>query len=94
VTRETCPTALRHGVVPGGCRVGGRTPFEGVAVLFRGGGVEEVREWAAQCHGMTPAFPHSTRTTPGMAAQCGFVEQRRDMIPRRCQRAGMARIGL
>jgi hypothetical protein len=21
--------------------------------------VEEVQEWAAQCHGMTPAFPHS-----------------------------------
>jgi hypothetical protein len=27
---------------------------------FEGRDVEEVREWAAQCHGMTPAFPHST----------------------------------
>jgi hypothetical protein len=61
---------------------------------FEGGGVEEVREWAAQCHGMTPAFPHSSRTTPGMAAQCGLVEQRRDTIPRWCQRVGVAGIRL
>jgi rRNA maturation endonuclease Nob1 len=51
------------------------------------GDVEEVREWAPRCHGMTPAFPHNTRTAPGMDAQCGLVEHRRDMIPRRCQRA-------
>jgi hypothetical protein len=49
--------------------------------------MEEVREWEAQCHGMTLAFPHSTRTALGMAAKCELVEQRRDMIPRRCQRA-------
>jgi hypothetical protein len=54
--------------------------------------MEEVREWAAQCHGMTPAFPHSTRTVSGMATQCGLVEQRQDMIPRQCQRAGVAGI--
>jgi hypothetical protein len=54
--------------------------------------MEEVRKWVAQCHGMTPSFPHSTRTTPRVAAQCGLVEQRRDMIPRRCQRAGVAGI--
>jgi hypothetical protein len=35
---------------------------------FEGHDVEEVRELAAQCHGMTPAFPHSARTVPGMAA--------------------------
>jgi hypothetical protein len=31
------PPALRHDVVPGGCRAGDRTPLEGAAVLFRGG---------------------------------------------------------
>jgi hypothetical protein len=36
---------------------------------------------------LTLAFLHSSRTTPGMAAQRGLVEQRRDMIPRWCQRA-------
>jgi hypothetical protein len=56
--------------------------------------MEEVPEWAAQCHGMTPTFPHSSRTTPGMAAQRGLVEQCRDMIPRWCQRAGVAGIRL
>jgi hypothetical protein len=34
------------------------------------------------------AFPHSSRTVPGMAAQGGLVEQPRDMIPR----AGVAGI--
>jgi hypothetical protein len=61
---------------------------------FEGRDMEEVREWAAQCHGMTPAFPHSTRTALGMAVQCGLVEKRRDLIPRRCQRTGVAGIRL
>jgi hypothetical protein len=39
---------------------------------FKGLDVEEVRERVAQCHGVTLTFPHSTRTTSGMAAQCGF----------------------
>jgi hypothetical protein len=43
---------------------------------------------------LTPAFPHSSRTVLGMAAQRGLVEQRWDMIPRRCQRAGVAGIRL
>jgi hypothetical protein len=34
--------------------------------LFEGCGVEEGREWAAQCQGMTPAISHSTRTAPWM----------------------------
>jgi hypothetical protein len=34
--RRRAPPALRHGVAPGGCGVGGRTPFKGAAVLFRG----------------------------------------------------------
>jgi hypothetical protein len=43
---------------------------------------------------LTPALPHSSRTVPGMAGQGGLAEQRRDMIPRRCPRAGVARIRL
>jgi hypothetical protein len=43
---------------------------------------------------LTPAFPHSSRTVPWMAAQGGLVEQRQDMIPRRCQKAGMVGIRL
>jgi hypothetical protein len=39
---------------------------------FEGLDVEEVQEWVAQCYGVTLTFPHSTRTTPWMAAQCGF----------------------
>jgi hypothetical protein len=74
--------------------MGGRTLFEGLLSSFEGGNMEEVWEWAAQCHGMTPTFPHSTRTALGMAAQCGLVEHRRDMIPRRCQRVGVAGIHL
>jgi hypothetical protein len=31
--------------------------------------VEEGREWAVQCHGVTPAIPHNTRTVSGMAAE-------------------------
>jgi hypothetical protein len=51
--------------------------------------MEKVWERVAQCREMTPAFPHSARTAAGMAAQCGLVKQRRDMIPRRCQRASV-----
>jgi hypothetical protein len=36
---------------------------------FVGCGVGKVREWATLCHGVAPAIPHSTDTTPGMAAQ-------------------------
>jgi hypothetical protein len=43
---------------------------------------------------LTPAFPHSSRTVLRMAAQGRLVEQRRVMIPRRCQRAGVAGIRL
>jgi hypothetical protein len=77
VTGRRAPLASRHGVVPDRRGVGDRTPFEGAAVLFRGGDMEELREWAAQCHGMTPGFPHSARTAPGMTTQCGLVKQRR-----------------
>jgi hypothetical protein len=92
VIGKTRPAGLTSRRRPRRSGVGGRTPFEGVVVLFRGGDVEEVRELAAQCHGITPAFPHSTRTAPGMVTQCRLVEQRRVMIPKRCQRAGVVGI--
>jgi hypothetical protein len=37
--------------------------------LFERCDMEEGRERVAQCQGMTPATPHSTRTAPGMATQ-------------------------
>jgi hypothetical protein len=61
---------------------------------FEGCDVEAVREWAAQCHGVDTGLPARSRTASGMAAQRGLVEQHRDMIPRRCQRAGVAGIRL
>jgi hypothetical protein len=59
---------------------------------FEGCDVEAVQEWVAQCHGVTLTIPHSTRTAPGMPAQCGLVEQCRDLIPRRRQRTGVVGI--
>jgi hypothetical protein len=53
------------------------------------------RRYRSGWHSVTelkPAFPHSSRTAQGMAAQCGLVEQHHDMIPRRCQRAGVVGI--
>jgi hypothetical protein len=43
---------------------------------------------------LTPASLHSPRKVSRMAAQGGLAEQRRDMIPRRCQGAGVAGICL
>jgi hypothetical protein len=58
-TEVTNPAGLtsRCSPVRGGVVV--RPPFEGSVVLFRGRGVSAVREWAAQCYGLTPAMPHS-----------------------------------
>jgi hypothetical protein len=36
---------------------------------FEGCGMGKVREWAAQCHRVTAAIPHSTDIASGMAAQ-------------------------
>jgi hypothetical protein len=76
VTEKTRFAGLASRRSPRRSRIGGRTPFEGAAVLFRGGVVGEVQEWVAQCHGVTPAFPHNTRTVPRMDVQS------QDMIPR------------
>jgi hypothetical protein len=40
--------------------------------------------------GLPAQYPHNAR----MAAQCGLVEQRWDMIPRRCQMVGVEGIRL
>jgi hypothetical protein len=47
VTEKTRFTGLASWRHPRQSRVGGCTPFEGVAFLFRGGDVEEVQEWVA-----------------------------------------------
>jgi hypothetical protein len=55
------------------------------------------RSYRSGWHSVTElilALPHSSRTVPGIASQGGLAEQRRDMIPRRCQRAGVAGIRL
>jgi hypothetical protein len=54
--------------------------------------VQAIREWAAQCYGVNTGLPHSSSAVPGMAARGGLAEQRRDMILRRCERAGVVRI--
>jgi hypothetical protein len=66
-------------------------PLEGSTVLFRG-----ARRGGGTGVGgtVTPAFPHSSSTVLGMAAQGGLAEQGRDMILRRFQRAGVAGIHL
>jgi hypothetical protein len=43
---------------------------------------------------LTLNLPHSSRTVSRMDAQGGLAEQRQDMIPRRCQGAGVAGIRL
>jgi hypothetical protein len=89
VIEKTCSAGLASQHRPRRGGVGGRTPFEGAAVLFRGGDVEEVRGWAAQCHGMTPAFPHSTRTTLGRPHSAGWLNS-----AGRCQRVDVVGIRL
>jgi hypothetical protein len=91
-TRYTGPISRRRPVRARGRRpyhfLGFRCPLSrGAACRPYGSGRHSVTE-------LTPAFPHSSPTAPGMASRGGFVEQRRDTIPRRCQRAGVARICL
>jgi hypothetical protein len=89
-TRSTSPTSRCRPV-----RARGRHPYP-----FRGFHCPILRGAACRPYGsrrhsvteLTPAFPHSSPAVSGMAARGGLAEQRRDMIPKRCQRAGVARI--
>jgi hypothetical protein len=84
--------ARRHGVVPCGRGVDDSTLFEGSAVLFRGCGVPAVQEWVVQCHGVDTSLTTQRCTVAGMASPGGLAKQRRDMIPRWCQRADVVGI--
>jgi hypothetical protein len=89
-TRSTSPTSWCHPA-----RAWGRHPypFRGVChPISRGVVCRPYRSGRHSVTELTPAFPHSSPAVPGMAARGGLAEQRRDMIPRRCHRAGMARI--
>jgi hypothetical protein len=95
VTEETRSTGLMSRRCP--ARVRGRHLY-----LFRGFCCPLSRSATWRSHGsgrhsvteLTPAFPHISRTVLRMAAQGELAEQRRDMILRRCQRAGVAGICL
>jgi hypothetical protein len=95
VTEESRFTGLISRCCP--ARARGRRPylFRGFRrPLSRGAAWRPCRSGRHSVRELTLALPHSSRTVPGMAPQGGLAEQRRDMIPRRCQRAGMARIRL
>jgi hypothetical protein len=65
VIQKTRPASLTSRCHPRWVRIRWPYPFRGCRRPLSRGDMEEVWEWAAQCHGMTPAFPHSTRTTWG-----------------------------
>jgi hypothetical protein len=93
VTEETHSTGLMSRHCP--ARARSKRPY-----LFRGFRSPLSRGTTWRLYGserhnvteLTPAFPHSFRIILRMAAQGGLVEQRQDMIPRRCQRAGVVGI--
>jgi hypothetical protein len=81
-TRSTSPTSRRRPV-----RARGRHlyPFRGFRrPLSRGATCRLYRSGRHNVTELTPAFPRSSPTVPGMAARGGLAEQRRDMIPMRC----------
>jgi hypothetical protein len=70
-------------------------PFQGFhRPLSRGAAWRRYGSGRHSVMDLTPAFPHSSHTVPGMAAQGELVEQHRDMIPKRCQRVCAAGIRL
>jgi hypothetical protein len=92
VMKETCSTGLTSWCRPERARGRRSYPFRGFhRPLSRGATWRRYGSGRHSVMELTPAFPHSSRTVPGMAAQGGLVEQRRDMIPRRCQRAAWRR---
>jgi hypothetical protein len=85
-TRSTGPMSRRHPARVQGCRP---YLFRGFCrPLSRGVTWRPYRSGRHSVTELTPAFPHSSRTVPGMASQVGLAEHRRDMIPRQCQRVG------
>jgi hypothetical protein len=89
VMKETRSAGLMSRRRPGRARGRWPYPFRGFPrPLSRGATWGRYRSGWYNVLELTPAFPHSSRTALGMAAQRGLVEQRRDTIPRRCQRAG------
>jgi hypothetical protein len=85
-TRSTGLTSRRRPVwARGGCPY----PFRGFRVPF---GAPAVQEWVVQCHKVEIGLTAQHCTVAGMASPGGLAKQRRDMIPRRCQRAGVAGI--
>jgi hypothetical protein len=94
VTGRRAPLVRCHGVVLRGRGVDVRTLFEDSAILFQGCSAPAVREWVVQCHGVDTGLTAQRRKVAEMASRVGLAEQRRDMIPRRCQRAGMVGICL
>jgi hypothetical protein len=85
VTEETCSAGLTSRHRPGRAR--GRWSYRFLGFhrpLLRSA---TWRRYGSERHSvveLTPAFPNSSRTALGMAAQRGLVEQRRNMIPKRC----------
>jgi hypothetical protein len=90
-TRLAALTSRRRLV---GRETGVRPLCMGSAILLRGCGAWAVREWIAQCHGADTGLTAQCRIVAGMASPGGLVKQHRDMIPKRCQRDGMAWIRL
>jgi hypothetical protein len=89
-TRSTSPTSQHRLVRARGRRL---YPFRGFCHPFsRGAACRPYESGRHSVTELTPAFPHSSPMVPGMAARGGLAEQRQDMNPRRCQRAGVVRI--
>jgi hypothetical protein len=89
--RRRAPLVWCHDVVQCGRGVGVCTSLKCSAVLLRGvrrGGRTGVGGTASR------SWHWPSRTVPRMTAHGGLAEQRRDVIPRRCQRAGVEGIRL
>jgi hypothetical protein len=89
-TRSTSPTS-RHRLM----RARGKRPypFRGFSrPLSTGVACRPYESGRHSVTDLTPTFRHSSPAVPGMATWGGLAEQRRYMIPRRCQRADVVRI--
>jgi hypothetical protein len=95
MTEESCFPGLMSRCCPAWARGRRLYLFRGFRhPLSRGATWRPYRRGRHTVTVLTLALPHSPLPVPGMASQGGLVEQRHDMIPQRCQRAGVARIHL